>query len=141
MGIYFDKCSVIGSFNWFIICIFHFLFARKIIHFLKVDEKVINLFMEYISIAVFNCLINIIFEIISKHLVLINKAYILLYISIASLILHLISCLLIITILNIGILGASLSILINSIFNSIISTYILLKLDLPEGSIIYFTKD
>ena len=81
------------------------------------------------------------FEIISKHLVLINKAYILLYISIASLILHLISCLLIITILNIGILGASLSILINSIFNSIISTYILLKLDLPEGSIIYFTKD
>ena len=69
--------------------------------------------MEYISIAVFNCLINIIFEINSKHLVLNNKAYILLYISIASLILHLISCLLIITILNIGILGASLSILIN----------------------------
>ena len=81
------------------------------------------------------------FEIISKHLVLINKAYILLYISIASLILHLIFCLLIMTILNIGIHGASLSILINSIFNSIISTYILLKLDLPEGSIIYFTKD
>ena len=79
MGIYFDKYRVIGSFTWFIIFIFHFLFERKIIHFLKVDEKVINLFMEYISIAVFNCLINIIFEINSKHLVLINKEYILLY--------------------------------------------------------------
>ena len=141
MGIYFDRCRVIGSFTWFIICIFHFLFARKIIHFLKVDEKVINLFMEYISIAVFNCLINIVFEINSKHLILIDKAYILLYISIASLILHLFSCLLLISILNLGIRGASLSIVINSIFNTIISTYILLKLDLPEGSIIYFSKD
>ncbi len=141
MGIYFDRCRVIGSFTWFIICIFHFLFARKIIHFLKVDEKVINLSMEYISIAVFNCLINIVFEINSKHLILIDKAYILLYISIASLILHLFSCLLLISILNLGIRGASLSIVINSIFNTIISTYILLKLDLPEGSIIYFSKD
>ena len=141
MGIYFDRCRVIGFFIWFIICIFHFFFARKIINFLKVDERVIDLSLKYISIVVFNCLINIQFEINSKHLILIDKAYILLYISIVSLILHLFSCLLLISIFNLGIYGASLSLVINSLFNTIVSTYILHKLNLPKGSIVYFTKD
>ena len=141
MGIYFDRCRVIGLFIWFNICIFHFFFARKILNILKVEERVIDLSLEYISIAIFNCLINIQFEINSKHLILIDKAYILLYISIASLILHIFSCFLLISIFNLGIYGAALSLIINSLFNTIASTYNLHKLNLPKGSIVYFTKD
>ena len=45
----------------------HFFFARTILGFLKVEERVIDLALEYIAISVFSLLVNIDF--------LINQIY------------------------------------------------------------------
>ena len=58
----------------------HFFFARTILGFLKVEERVIDLALEYIAISVFSLLVNIDFLINQKHLVLIEKPKINFYI-------------------------------------------------------------
>ena len=141
MGIYFDRCRYIAMTFWSIMGIIHFFFARKILGYLKVEERVIELTLEYITIAVFSLLININFFINQKHLVLIEKPKINFYISLFSLIIQIITGFLFVVLFKFGVRGSALSYLFSSIFNSISSTIILKKMDLEEGSLVFFTKD
>ena len=86
VGIYFDRCRYISLTFWIIIAIFHYFFARTILGFLKVEERVIELTLEYISISVFSILVQINFLINEKHLILKEKPKINFYISAISLI-------------------------------------------------------
>ena len=70
MGIYFDRCRYIAISFWLIMAFVHFFFARTILDLLKVEERVIDLALEYIAISVFSLLVNINFFINQKHLVL-----------------------------------------------------------------------
>ena len=141
MGIYFDRCRYIAMTFWSIMCIIHFFFARTILGYLKVEERVIELTIEYIVISIFSLLININFFINQKHLVLIEKPKINFYISLFSLIIQIITGYLLVVLFKFGVRGSALSYLISSIFNSISSTIILKKMDLEEGSLVFFTKD
>ena len=141
LGIYFDRCRIISFTYWIIISIFHYFFARNILGFLKVEEKVIDLTIEYISISVFSVFVNIFYYVNEKHLILIEKPKINFYISIGSLILEIISGYIFVFIFKLGVRGAALSFLIAAFFNSISSTYILKKMDLPEGSLIFFSEE
>ena len=81
MGIYFDRCRYISITFWVIMAIFHYFFARNILGFLKVEERVIELALEYICIEVFALLVDLNFYVNQKHLVLIEKPKINFYIS------------------------------------------------------------
>ena len=141
MGIYFDRCRYIGSFFWGMTALFHFLFARNILGYFKVKEKVIELTLEYLSISVFSVLINLNFLINQKHFTLIDKSKMNFYISIFSLIIQTITGYLLVVIFKFGVRGSALSYFFAASFNSLISTIILKKMDLPEGSLVFFTKD
>ena len=141
MGIYFDRCRYIGISFWVLISIFHFFFARTILGFLKVEERVIELTLEYISISIFSLLINLNFYINERHLILIDKAKINFYISIFSLIIQIITGYLFVVIFKFGVRGSALSFFFAAVFNSCSSTIILHRMNLPEGSLVFFTKD
>ena len=141
MGIYFDRCRYIGISFWVLISIFHFFFARTILGFLKVEERVIELTLEYISISIFSLLINLNFYINERHLILIDKAKINFYISIFSLIIQIITGYLFVVIFKLGVRGSALSFFFAAVFNSCSSTIILHRMNLPEGSLVFFTKD
>ena len=141
MGIYFDRCRYIGGLFWGITALFHFFFARNILVYFKVKEKVIELTLEYLSISVFSVLINLNFLINQKHFTLIDKSKMNFYISIFSLIIQTISGYLLVDILKLGVRGSALSYFFAASFNSLASTIILKKMDLPEGSLVFFTKD
>ena len=141
MGIYFDRCRYISISYWILISIFHFFFARTILGFLKVEERVIELTLEYISISVFSCLVEINFFINEKHLILIDKPKINFYISIFSLIIQIITGYILVVVFRFGVRGSALSFFFASLFNSVSSTIILKKMDLQEGSLLFFTKD
>ena len=141
MGIYFDRCRYIGISFWTIMSIFHFFFARTILGYLKVEERVIELTLEYISISVFSLLINLNFYINERHLILIDKSKINFYISVFSLIIQIITGYLFVVIFKLGVRGSALSFFFAAIFNSLSSTIILQKMGLPEGSLVFFTKE
>ena len=141
MGIYFDRCRYISISYWVLISIFHYFYARTVLHYLKVEEKVIELTLEYISISIFSLLINIFFYVNEKHLILIDKPKINFYISIFSLIIQIVSGYLLVVIFKFGVRGSALSFFFASVFNSISSTIILKKMNLPEGSLVFFTKE
>ena len=63
------------------------------------------------------------------------------YISIFSLIIQTITGYLLVVIFKFGVRGSALSYFFAASFNSLISTIILKKIDLPEGSLVFFTKD
>ena len=141
MGIYFDRCRYIASFFWAIMALFHFFFARIILGYLKVEEKVIDMTLEYISISVFSLLVNLNFYVNQKHLVLIEKPKINFYISLFSLIIQIVTGYLFVVLFKFGVKGSALSYFFAALFNSISSTIILRKMNLQEGSLVYFTKE
>ena len=141
MGIYFDRCRYIGITFWSIMAFFHFFFARSILGYLKVDERVIELALEYISISIFSLLIDFSFIINQKHFTLMDKSNIIFYISFFSLIIQIITGYLLVVLFKLGVRGSALSFFFASLFNSITSTIILSKMNLPEGSLVFFTKD
>jgi MATE family multidrug resistance protein len=141
LGIYFDRCRVISFIFWIFIVIFHFFFAKIILKFLCVEERVIDMTLQYISIHIFSNLIDVNFQINTKHFILLEKTKINFYIAIGCMIIQFILCWFFVSICSLGVNGAALSIFFSSIYNNIISTYILFKMNLPEGSLIYFTKD
>ena len=141
MGIYFDRCRYIAITFWTIMAIFHFFFARTILGFLKVEERVIELTLEYITISVFSLLVNLFFFVNQKHLVLIEKPKINFYISFFSLIIQVITGYLLVVLFKFGVRGSALSYFFSSLFNSVSSIYILKKMNLEEGSLVFFTKE
>ena len=141
MGIYFDRCRYISLTYWIIIGIFHFFFARTILGFLKVEERVIELTLDYISISVFSLLVQINFLINEKHLILIEKPKINFYISAISLILQIISGYLLVVLFKFGVRGSAFSYFISSLFNTISSTLILKRMNLEEGSLVFFINN
>ena len=141
MGIYFDRCRYISISFWTIMSFFHYFFARTILGYLKVEERVIELTLEYISISVFSLLVNLNFFINQKHLVLIEKPKINFYISFFSLIIQIFTGYLLVVVFKFGVRGSALSYFFSSAFNSISSTIILKKMDLEEGSLVFFTKE
>lgn len=140
-GIYFDRCRYITLSFWTIMAVFHFFFARTILGFLKVEERVIELTLEYISISVISVLVNIPFFINQKHLVLIEQSKINFYISGISLIIQIISGYFLVVVFKCGVRGSAISYLISSFFNSISSTLFLKRMNLEEGSLVFFTKE
>ena len=141
MGIYFDRCRYIAMSFWSIMAVFHFFFARTILGYLKVEERVIELTLEYISISVFSLFVNIAFFVNQKLLVLIDKPKINFYISFFSLIIQIISGYLLVVLFKFGVRGSALSYLFSSLFNSISSILILKNMELKEGILVFFTKD
>ena len=141
MGIYFDRCRYIGSLFWGCIGLFHYFFARNILGLFKVKENVIELTLEYLSISVFSVLINLNFLINQKHFTLIDKSKMNFYISFFSLIIQIITGYLLVVIFKLGVRGSALSYFFAALFNSLTSTIILKKMDLPEGSLVFFTKE
>ena len=141
MGIYFDRCRYIGISFWGIMVIFHYFFARSILGYLKVEEKVIELTLEYLSISIFSVLINLNFLINQKHFTLIDKPKMNFYLSVFSLIIQTITGYLLVVVFKFGVRGSALSYFFAALFNSLTSTIILIKMDLPEGSLVFFTKD
>ena len=141
MGIYFDRCRYIAMTFWSIMAVIHFLFARTILGYLKVEERVIELTLEYISISVFSLLVNLNFFINQKHLVLIDKPKINFYVSFFSLIIQIITGYLLVVLFKLGVRGSALSYFFASLFNTISSTIILKRMDLEEGSLVFFTKE
>ena len=141
MGIYFDRCRYIAISFWLIMAFVHFFFARTILGLLKVEERVIDLALEYIVISVLSLLVNINFFINQKHLVLIEKPKINFYISFFSLIIQIITGYLLVVVFKYGVRGSALSYFFSSLFNAISSTLILKRMDLEEGSLVFFTKE
>ena len=141
MGIYFDRCRYIGISFWGGIALFHYFFARSILVFFKVKENVIDLTLEFLSISVFSVLINLNFLINQKHFTLIDKSKFNFYISIFSLIIQTMAGYLLVVVFKFGVRGSALSYFFASCFNSTASTIILIKMDLPEGSLVFFTKE
>ena len=141
MGIYFDRCRYISLSFWTIMAIFHFFFPRSILGFLKVDERVIELTLEYISISIISLLVNLNFLINQKHLVLIEKPKINFYISVFSLIIQIITGYLLVVIFKFGVRGSALSYFFSSLFNTVSSTIILKRMNLEEGSLVFCTKE
>ena len=141
MGIYFDRCRYIGIIFWLMMAFFHFFFARSILGYLKVDERVIKLSLEYISISIFSLLIDFNFFINQRHFTLMDKSNIIFYISIFSLIIQIITGYILVVLFRFGVRGSALSFFVASLFNSVTSTIILSKMNLPEGSLVFFTKD
>ena len=141
MGIYFDRCRYIGILFWGRIALFHYFFARSILEFCKVKETVIELTLEYLSISVFSVLINLNFLINQKHFSLIDKSKINFYISIFSLLIQTITGYLLVVVFKLGVRGSALSYFFAACFNFLASTIILIKKNLPEGSLVFFTKN
>ena len=141
MGIYFDRCRYIASLFWLIMTVFHFFFAKIILGYLKVEERVIDLTLDYISISIFSLFVNINFYINQKHLILIDKPKINFYITFFSLIIQIITGYLFVILFKFGVRGSALSYFCAAIFNSSSSTIILRKMDLHEGSLVFFTKE
>ena len=141
MGIYFDRCRYIATTFWSIMVVIHFFFARTILGYLKVEERVIELTLEYISISVVSLLVNLNFFINQKHLVLIEKPKINFYISFFSLIIQIVTGYLLVVLFKFGVRGSALSYFFSSLFNSVSSTIILKRMDLPKGSIVFLTKE
>ena len=141
MGIYFDRCRYICIFFWGMIALLHYFFARSILGFFKVKENVIDLTLEFLSISVFSVLVNVNFLINQKHFTLIDKSKFNFYISIFSLIFQTMAGYLLVVVFKFGVRGSALSYFFAACFNSLASTIILKKMDLPEGSLVFFTKD
>ena len=59
LGIYFDRCRYIAGTFWICVSIFHYFFARNVLHVLKVEERVVELVLEYVSLYVFSYLFSI----------------------------------------------------------------------------------
>jgi MATE family multidrug resistance protein len=74
-------------------------------------------------------------------LVLIEKPKINFYISAISLVIQIITGYLLVVVFRCGVRGSALSYLFASIFNSISSTMILKRMNLEEGSLVFFTKE
>ena len=141
MGIYFDRCRYICISFWGGIALFHYFFSRNILVFFMVKENVIDLTLEFLSISVFSVLINVNFLINQKHFTLIDKSKFNFYISIFSLIIQIMVGYLLVVVFKFGIRGSALSYFFAACFNSAASTIILIKMDLPEGSLVFFTKE
>lgn len=141
LGIYNDRCRYISLSYWLLIAIFNFFFSRTILGFLKVEERVIDYALEYISVFIFSYIFTINFQINTKIFVLIEKSHLNLLIAVASLVLHGTMCWFFVCVVKFGIRGASVSVTITSIFNLVVSTYILNKQNIPKEAIVYFTKD
>lgn len=105
MGIYFDRCRYVGIIFWGIMGFFHYFFAKDILSFLKVEKRVINLALEYISISIFSLLINLNFLINQKNFTLIEKTKINFYISFFSLIIQTFSGYLLVVVFKFGVRG------------------------------------
>ena len=81
------------------------------------------------------------FFINQKHFSLIDETKINFYISISSLIIQIIAGYLFVVVFKFGVKGSALSYFFAACFNSLASTIILIKMDLPEGSLVFFTKN
>ena len=141
MGIYFDRCRYIGISFWLIMSFFHFFFARSILGYLKVDKRVVELALEYISISIFSLMIELNFSINQRLFTLMDKSKIIFYISFFSLIIQIIAGYLLVILFKFGVRGSALSFFVASLFNTVSSTIILSKMNLPKGSLVFFTKD
>ena len=141
MRIYFDRCRYICISFWGGLALFHYFFARNILGLFKLKEKVIKLILEYLNISVFSVLINLNFLINQKHFSLINKSKINFYISIFSLIIQIIIGYLLVDAFKFGVRGSALSYFFAACFNFLASIIILIKMDLPEGSLVFFPKN
>lgn len=141
IGVYFDRCRYISICFFVFIVFFHFFFARNILNLLQVEDSVMNMMIPYIVIFVLAQLFQVPFNINSKLFVLIEKSYINLYLSIVALALHTLLCGFLIYICDLGIKGGSLAFVSTALFNSVSSTYVAHRLDLPGETFIYFSKD
>lgn len=141
LGIYNDRCRAISIVFWIISSIFHFFFAKSILGLLNVNQAVVNLCFDYIKIFIFSSLFSINVHINTKMFVLIEKAHLNLFISILALIMNLIVSWFFICFEKCGIKGAAISAVVTSIFNLVVSTYMLHMQKLPGDALIYFTKE
>lgn len=141
IGVYFDRCRYISICFFLFIVPFHLIFARSILKLLQVEDSVMDMMIPYILIFVFAQLFQVNFQINSKLFVLIEKSYINLYLSVFALIFHTVFCGFFVYILNLGIKGGSLTFVTTALFNTLASTYVAHRLDLPKETFIYFSKD
>lgn len=124
IGAYFDKCRFISIVFFVFIMAFHTFFSKTLLKFLKVDDSVMIMVIQYVQIYVLAQLLQVNFQMYSKLFVLIEKSYYNLYLSIGTMTIQAICCGIFVFVCELGIKGGSLSFLIAAIFDSVISTII-----------------
>jgi MATE family multidrug resistance protein len=138
MGLYFHRAQIISYILTFLLLIFHFFYAVKIISLFGIDEKVLAYVEEYIKILMLFVLFDVQFSINFRHLNIIEKSHVNLIILITTLLLHPLWCYIFIIVFNMGIRGAAFCLLISQFLNLIGGVfYILVFKPFPETIFFY----
>jgi len=138
MGLYFHRAQIISYLLTFLLLIFHFFYAVKIISLFGINEKVLVYVEEYIKILMLIVLFDVQFSINFRHFSIIEKSHVNLIILITTLLLHPLWCYIFIIVLNMGIRGAAYCLLISQFFNVLGGIfYILVFKPFPETIFLY----
>jgi multidrug resistance protein, MATE family len=140
-GLYFQRSILIGFSITGILFIFHYIFAVRFITWMGIDEDVLVFLRMYIKIMMFFVIFDVQYSINFRYFNIIGKSHVNLIILCASVILHPCWCYLFIKILNLGVRGAAISLILSQMFNAGAGLYYLIVFKPVPESIFPFNKD
>jgi multidrug resistance protein, MATE family len=141
LGLYFQRAQLIGFLLTFILLIFHFFYATKIIALFGIEPSVLSYVDEYITIMMFMVIFDIQFSINFRYMNVVEKSNVNIIILALCTFLHPLWCYVFITCLGLGIKGAAYCLIISQFLLSFIGLlYLLIKRPIPE-SIFFYNKD
>jgi MATE family multidrug resistance protein len=134
-GIYVHRARLITYILSTILCIFHLIFAKKLISFFGVNETILNYCTDLIPYSLAYVMLDIQFGINFRVLSILGKSKVCLIILLITVVLHPLWCYIFIIYFKMNVKGAGVSLILSQLINMILSTiYVHFTNPLGEGN-------
>lgn len=141
LGLYYHRSQLIAFTMVTILLVLQFFFATDIIAFFGIKQEVLYFVDKYIKVMMFFVFFDVQFGVNFRYLNIVNKSHVNLMIVIGCLLLHPLWCYIFINLLELGVVGAGISLIISQMLSSVSGLlYIHIAKPLPE-SIFGYRKD
>ena len=140
-GLQLHRTLIIAMCLWLVLYTIHYFSASKLMLILGMDIYQYEYFDSYIKVYMIANVFEFMHQTFTAYLCIINKSWISVFIILFTLCLHVLLCFLLITILNFGVIGASLATLLTNLITVLLEfSYIMIFKPHPE-SFFFFTLE
>jgi MATE family multidrug resistance protein len=140
-GLYYHRAIIVALVYAMVVITLHYFTALNVLILLGVKHEILEYIDSYLHTMIFYIVFDVLFSANFRYLNIINKSHINLITLIVTICLHPLWCYIFIVVLDMGVKGAGISIIISQFLNALAGTiYIWVIKPCPE-SVFFFNRD
>jgi MATE family multidrug resistance protein len=141
LGLYFQRSQLISYILVTIFLLIHYFFAINLLGLFGVNQNVLIYISRYLPICLFFCFLDVQFSLNFRFLNIIEKSHYNLLFLFITIILHPLWCYILMIVIDYGVEGAALSLVISQFINVILGCfYIYIIKPLPESVFMFYKQ-